>query len=92
MSPDDGVARSAERIAASGRRPRIAVLLGSGWQPFADCVRSATHLPYAQPRFGTPCAANQPQQRSAPAARPMSMMPGGDGMMTMTPHGEDHDD
>ena len=33
---------------ASGRRPRIAVLLGSGWQPFADRVRSATRLAYAQ--------------------------------------------
>ena len=48
MSLDDAVARSAERIAASGHRPRIAVLLGSGWQPFADCVQSATRLPYAQ--------------------------------------------
>ena len=48
MSLDDAVARSAERIAASGRHPRIAVLLGSGWQPFTDRVRSATRLPYAQ--------------------------------------------
>jgi purine-nucleoside phosphorylase len=48
MSLSDTVARSAERITASGHRPRIAVLLGSGWQPFADRVRSATRLPYAQ--------------------------------------------
>jgi purine-nucleoside phosphorylase len=48
MTLDDAIARSAERIAASGRRPRIAVLLGSGWQPFADRVRSAVRLPYAQ--------------------------------------------
>jgi purine-nucleoside phosphorylase len=48
MTFDDAVARSAERIAASGRRPRIAVLLGSGWQPFADRVQAATRLPYAQ--------------------------------------------
>ena len=48
MNLDDAVARSAERIAASGHRPRIGVLLGSGWQPFADRARSATRLPYAQ--------------------------------------------
>ena len=48
MNLDDAVARSAERIAASGRRPRIAVLLGSGWQPFVDRVRSPSRLPYAQ--------------------------------------------
>jgi purine-nucleoside phosphorylase len=47
MSLDDAVARSAERIAASGRRPRIAVLLGSGWQPFAERVRTPIRLPYA---------------------------------------------
>jgi purine-nucleoside phosphorylase len=48
MSLDDAVARSAERIVASGRRPRIARLLGSGWQPFVDRVRSPSRLPYAQ--------------------------------------------
>ncbi|HEY6514163.1 MAG TPA: purine-nucleoside phosphorylase [Burkholderiaceae bacterium] len=48
VSSDDPIARSAERIAASGRRPRIAVLLGSGWQPFAERVRSPISLPYAQ--------------------------------------------
>jgi len=48
MSLDDAVARSAERIGASGRRPRIALLLGSGWQPFAERVRSAIRLPYGQ--------------------------------------------
>jgi purine-nucleoside phosphorylase len=47
MSVDDAVARSVERIAASGR-PRIAVLLGSGWQPFVQAVRSPVTLPYAQ--------------------------------------------
>jgi purine-nucleoside phosphorylase len=44
----DAVARSVERIRASGARPRIAVLLGSGWQPFVGCVREATSLPYAE--------------------------------------------
>jgi purine-nucleoside phosphorylase len=48
MNLDDAVARSAERITASGHRPRIGVLLGSGWQPFADRARSTTRLPYAQ--------------------------------------------
>jgi len=45
---DDAVARSAQCIAATGRRPRIAVLLGSGWQAFAERVRSNVTLPYAQ--------------------------------------------
>jgi len=48
MSAADDVARSAERIAATGCRPRIAVLLGSGWRPFAERVSAATRLPYAQ--------------------------------------------
>lgn len=54
-------------------------------------ARGTTHLPYAQPQFGTPCAANTPA-----APRPqiaMSMMPGSDGNMEMTPHGDpDHDE
>jgi hypothetical protein len=53
-------------------------------------ARGATHLPYAQPLFGTPCAANRPRPAATPA-RPSSMMPGADGMMTMTPHGDEHD-
>jgi ectoine hydroxylase-related dioxygenase (phytanoyl-CoA dioxygenase family) len=69
-------------------------------QPFAGesangchiLARGTTHLPYAQPLFGTPCAANQPRPAGAPAAQPASMMPGNDGMMTMTPHGQEHDD
>jgi hypothetical protein len=58
-------------------------------------ARGTTHLPYAQPRFGTPCAANQPRPPAAHAGgrRPMSMMGGDDGMMGMAPHPEqDHDD
>ncbi|HET7525859.1 MAG TPA: purine-nucleoside phosphorylase, partial [Burkholderiaceae bacterium] len=47
MSLDDAIARSAERIAAVAR-PRVAVLLGSGWQPFVQTVRSPVTLPYAQ--------------------------------------------
>lgn len=45
---DDAVARTVQRIAATGCRPRIAVLLGSGWQPFAERVRPRATLPYAQ--------------------------------------------
>ncbi|HEU5295893.1 MAG TPA: purine-nucleoside phosphorylase [Burkholderiaceae bacterium] len=48
MSLDVAIARSAERIAASAHRPRIAVLLGSGWQPFVQAVRLPVSLPYAQ--------------------------------------------
>lgn len=54
-------------------------------------ARGTTHLPYAQPRFGTPCAATQPRPAPTLGGRPMSMMPGADGMMTMTPHGEEDD-
>jgi phytanoyl-CoA hydroxylase len=54
-------------------------------------ARGTTHLPYAQPLFGTPCAANQPAASAAPSVA-KSMMPGADGMLTMTAHGENHDD
>jgi phytanoyl-CoA hydroxylase len=50
-------------------------------------ARGWTHLPFAQPRFGTPCAANAPRPAGAAAAGvPMSMMPDDDGMMGLTPH------
>jgi len=54
-------------------------------------ARGTTHLPFAQPLFGTPCAANQPAGAAAPRVA-KSMMPGADGMLTMTPHGEEHED
>lgn len=38
---------SAARLLASGRRPRIAVLLGSGWGPFAHVVQEPLVVPYA---------------------------------------------
>jgi purine-nucleoside phosphorylase len=44
---DDIVARSAERIQAGGRRPRIAVLLGSGWQAFIERAQDPLTLRYA---------------------------------------------
>ena len=44
---NDAVAQSAARVQASGRCPRIAVLLGSGWHGFAGTVRDAVTLRYA---------------------------------------------
>jgi len=43
---DDAVAQSAARVLASGRQPRIAVLLGSGWHDFAGAVRDPLALRY----------------------------------------------
>jgi purine-nucleoside phosphorylase len=45
---DAAVAQSAARVLTGGRRPRIAVLLGSGWHDFAASVRDAQTLPYAE--------------------------------------------
>ncbi|MEM6281189.1 MAG: phytanoyl-CoA dioxygenase family protein [Chloroflexota bacterium] len=57
-------------------------------------ARGSTHLPYAQPKFGTPCAANAPElygQRDW-SHKPKSMMGDGNGFMIMVPHpDEDHD-
>lgn len=56
-------------------------------------ARGETHLPYAQPRFGTPCAANQPRLKSSrPAAKPMSMMGDEMGMMAPAMHAEKDDE
>jgi hypothetical protein len=56
-------------------------------------ARGKTHLPYAQPRFGTACAANQVRQAAGPASSvPMSMMPDDTGMLTMTMHAEREDE
>ncbi len=54
-------------------------------------ARGNTHLPFAQPVFGTPCAANQPEKRRSIKNAPMSMMGAPDGMMAPTMHGKDHD-
>jgi hypothetical protein len=53
-------------------------------------ARGATHLPYAQPRFGTPCAANQPERYGArgPRAKAKSMMGSGSGLMVLRVHEE----
>ncbi len=45
-------------------------------------ARGDTHLPYAQPRFGTPCAANRPRARNAGAAPAPTMMADGEMMAT----------
>ncbi len=54
-------------------------------------ARGRTHLPYAQPAFGTPCAANTPDS-VASANAPVTMMGSADGMMETGELGEDHDD
>lgn len=55
-------------------------------------ARGDTHLPYAQPKFGTPCAANSPRPKKNPSMpQPMSMMGGEDGMMGPHPHAKGTD-
>ena len=55
-------------------------------------ARGDTHLPFAQPRFGTPCAANSPRPQRQIGSAPMSMMVDDDGMMAPMPHeGQDPD-
>lgn len=51
-------------------------------------ARGDTHLPYAQPKFGTPCAANQPRP-AKDASQPASMMGMEDGNMGEMPHGSE---
>ena len=53
MNPSDLVAAVTTsagllRARLGERRPRIAVLLGSGWGPFADAVTAAVTVPYAE--------------------------------------------
>ena len=53
MSPQDlatAVSTSAERLRQQlgARRPRVAVLLGSGWGPLAEQVTDAVTVPYAE--------------------------------------------
>jgi len=44
---NDSAYRCASQLRATGRRPRIAVLLGSGWAPLAQRVADPLRLPYA---------------------------------------------
>ena len=53
-------------------------------------ARGRTHLPYAQPAFGTPCAANMPQ--AAGTSAPVSMMGSMDGLMESGTHDPAGDD
>lgn len=56
-------------------------------------ARGNTHMPFAQPRFGTPCAALDPQPSlSDRGAVPTMMMASEDGMEAMEPGDEDHED
>jgi phytanoyl-CoA hydroxylase len=55
-------------------------------------ARGHTHLPYAQPKFGTPCAANAPRPETAPGRTPpKSMMGMDDGMLGAMPHADGPD-
>jgi purine-nucleoside phosphorylase len=45
---EDAITASAARLHATGRRPRIAVVLGSGWGPFAQALAEPLHIPYAE--------------------------------------------
>jgi purine-nucleoside phosphorylase len=45
---DAAVEASAKALLATGRHPTIAVLLGSGWGPFADVLRDPLVVPYAE--------------------------------------------
>ncbi len=53
-------------------------------------ARGSTHLPYAQPNFGTPCAANMPRLYGErfDDQRTRSMMGDGNGFMVLVPHDE----
>lgn len=55
-------------------------------------ARGTTHLPFAQPRFGTPCAANQPQAYGQRPPRQKTMMGSNTGLMILTAHSEGKDD
>ena len=54
-------------------------------------ARGDTHLPYAQPAFGTPCAANQPKSIKV-SIRPTSMMGDESGMMAPSMHSAKDDE
>jgi len=57
-------------------------------------LRGKTHLDYAQPRFGTACAANMPERYGRPdrEALPKSMMGDDNGFMVIKPHDTDPHD
>lgn len=56
-------------------------------------ARGASHLPYAQPKFGTLCAANQPEEQRKRRSKPASMMGGSSDIIALAAHADDdHDD
>jgi len=44
----DAIDNSAARLRASGRAPKIALLLGTGWGPVAERVQGAVDIPYRE--------------------------------------------
>jgi phytanoyl-CoA hydroxylase len=54
-------------------------------------ARGRTHLAYAQPIYGTPCAANAPRPEPGQAGEAKSMMGMPDGKMAPMPHGDEPD-
>jgi hypothetical protein len=54
-------------------------------------ARGQTHLPFAQPKFGTPCAANTPRSANSAANMPFSMMGDDDDMMSPSMHAAEMD-
>lgn len=57
VSPADVIASSADTVTAAigGRKPRVAIVLGSGLGPLADRIESAVRVPYADiPGFHVP--------------------------------------
>jgi len=57
-------------------------------------ARGTTHLNYAQPKFGTPCAANMPELygQRVDGDKPTSMMGDDNGFMVLVPHEDDGHD
>ena len=66
--------------------PRRSVMKANPANYLHILARGTTHLAYAQPAFGTPCAANDPRYRRSLTSGPVSMMADDDGMMAPTPH------
>lgn len=84
-------------------RSRVPWNHGMSWEGQAEglaangehiLARGRTHLDYAQPRFGTPCAANMPEVygQRVDDERPRSMMGDGNGFMILVPHEDDDHD
>jgi purine-nucleoside phosphorylase len=48
FDPAAAIEHSARRLLAGGARPRIAVILGSGWGPFADAMQGGSRIEYAE--------------------------------------------